>query len=90
MTTGTATTAAEGGDNNGAAAAATAGEGGAAAGATPEGLKPHEMTDETPWAQLASLALFKLFNQWQADGFAIPAELFKPPDYFNNQEPNSI
>jgi len=64
-------------DNNGAAAAA--------GGGLPEGLKPHEMTDETPWAQLASLALFKLFNDWQAQGFAIPAELFKPPDYFNNQ-----
>ena len=75
-------TPAEGADNNGAAAAAA---GGAAAPAVPEGLKPHEMTDETPWAQLASLALFKLFNDWQAQGFAIPAELFKPPDYFNNQ-----
>ena len=72
-------TAAEGGDNNGAGAAA------AADGAAPAELKPHEMTDETPWAQLASLALFKLFNDWQAQGFAIPAELFKPPDYFNNQ-----
>ena len=75
-------TPAEGADNNGAAAAAA---GGATAPAVPEGLKPHEMTDETPWAQLASLALFKLFNDWQAQGFAIPAELFKPPDYFNNQ-----
>ena len=65
---------AEGADNNGAAAAAA---GGAATPAVPEGLKPHEMTDETPWAQLASLALFKLFNDWQAQGFAIPAELFK-------------
>jgi len=73
-------TPAEGADNNGAAASS-----GAAAPAVPEGLKPHEMTDETPWAQLASLALFKLFNDWQAQGFAIPAELFKPPDYFNNQ-----
>ena len=73
-------TPAEGADNNGAAASS-----GAAAPAVPEGLKPHEMTDETPWAQLASLALFKLFNDWQAQGFAIPAELFKSPDYFNNQ-----
>ena len=81
-----ATTAtAEGSDNNGAAAAAAAGGADGAPAAAPEGLKPHEMTDETPWAQLASLALFKLFNDWQAQGFAIPAELFKPPDYFNNQ-----
>ena len=70
----------DGSSDNGAAAAAGGGGGG-----LPEGLKPHEMTDETPWAQLASLALFKLFNDWQAQGFAIPAELFKPPDYFNNQ-----
>ncbi len=47
--------------------------------------KPHEMQDETPWAQLASLALFKLFNDWQAQGYAVPNELFKAPDYFNNQ-----
>ena len=81
----TATATAEGSDNNGAAAAAAAGGADGAPAAAPEGLKPHEMTDETPWAQLASLALFKLFNDWQAQGFAIPAELFKPPDYFNNQ-----
>jgi hypothetical protein len=48
-------------------------------------LKPNEMTEETPWAQLASLALFKLFNDWQAQGYVIPNELFKTPDYFNNQ-----
>merc|ERR1711862_96096 len=28
--------------------------------------KPNTMEDETPWLQLASLALFKLFNDWQA------------------------
>lgn len=37
--------------------------------------------DETPWASLASLALFKLFNDWQAQGYALPQELNKaaPP-----------
>ena len=44
------------------------------------------MTDETPWAQLASLALFKLFNDWQAQGYAVPPELLRTPDYFNNQQ----
>lgn len=34
--------------------------------------------DETPWAQLASLALFKLFNDWQAQGHVLPPELLKP------------
>ncbi len=35
------------------------------------------MEDETPWMQLASLALFKLFNDWQAQGFVMPSELWK-------------
>ena len=38
------------------------------------------MEDETPWMQLASLALFKLFNDWQAQGFVMPTELWKAPD----------
>ena len=35
------------------------------------------MEDETPWLQLASLALFKLFNDWQAQGYVVPSELLK-------------
>merc|ERR1712083_960170 len=37
--------------------------------------------DETPWASLASLALFKLFNDWQAQGYVLPLDLNKaaPP-----------
>jgi len=37
--------------------------------------------DETPWASLASLALFKLFNDWQAQGYVLPPDLNKaaPP-----------
>jgi hypothetical protein len=38
------------------------------------------MEDETPWVQLASLALFKLFNDWQAQGFVIPNELLRNPN----------
>ena len=38
---------------------------------TGEPLKPNQMEDETPWAQLASLALFKLFNDWQAQGYQV-------------------
>lgn len=42
------------------------------------GTKP-AMEDETPWLQLASLAMFKLFNDWQAQGYIIPSELLKSP-----------
>lgn len=42
-------------------------------------LKPNQMEDETPWAQLASLALFKLFNDWQAQGKMIPSDLWRVP-----------
>ena len=42
------------------------------------------MEEETPWLQLASLALFKLFNDWQAQGYVIPAELLKNPNDPNN------
>lgn len=43
-------------------------------------LKPNQMEDETPWAQLASLALFKLFNDWQAQGKTVPNDLWRVPD----------
>lgn len=32
---------------------------------------------DTPWSALASLAMFKLFNDWQAQGYQLPAELVK-------------
>ena len=48
----------------------------------PESKPP--MEDETPWLQLASLALFKLFNDWQAQGFVIPNELMKNPNEAGN------
>ena len=47
---------------------------------TGEPLKPNQMEDETPWAQLASLSLFKLFNDWQAQGYQIPVDLWKAPE----------
>merc|ERR1712025_702232 len=31
--------------------------------------------DTTPWGALASLALFKLFNDWQSSGYSLPADL---------------
>jgi len=32
---------------------------------------------ETPWSSLASLAMFKLFNDWQAQGYQLPPELVR-------------
>jgi len=49
-------------DNAGAAASANKG--------------PHT-EEETPWTALASVALFKMFNDWQAQGAVIPPELMK-------------
>ena len=31
--------------------------------------------DSTPWGALASLALFKLFTDWQASGYPIPTDM---------------
>jgi len=45
--------------------------------------------EETPWTALASVALFKLFNDWQAQGVTVPSELMKsksPAVILNTQE----
>jgi len=45
--------------------------------------------EETPWTALASVALFKLFNDWQAQGVAVPVELMKsksPAVLLNEQD----
>jgi len=34
-----------------------------------------KLEDETPWTALASLAIYKLFNDWQMQGYAVPPEL---------------
>lgn len=47
---------------------------GAAAATTNKGIHSEE---ETPWSALASVALFKMFNDWQAQGAVIPPELMK-------------
>ena len=31
--------------------------------------------DHTPWPQIASLALYKLYNDWQIQGYQLPKEL---------------
>jgi len=41
--------------------------------------KRPEMESETPWVSLASLALFKLFNDWQAQGYQLPPGIFRGP-----------
>lgn len=43
-----------------------------AAGELPKGTHGEE---ETPWTALARLALFKMFNDWQAQGAVLPREL---------------
>ena len=35
--------------------------------------------DPTPWTALASLGLFKLFNDWQSQGVQLPPELLMGP-----------
>merc|ERR1719445_2217789 len=42
-----------------------------------EKSKRPEMESETPWVSLASLALFKLFNDWQAQGYQLPPGIFR-------------
>lgn len=51
-------------------------------------LKPNQMEDETPWSHLSSVALFKLFSDWQAQGMQIPEELWRAPEV--NPGPSSV
>merc|ERR1719357_736950 len=51
-----------------------------------EKSKRPEMESETPWVSLASLALFKLFNDWQAQGYVVPAGMMRG-NQFNTPEP---
>jgi len=37
----------------------------------------HDLETDTPWVSLASLALYKLFNDWQAQGYVIPPGMIK-------------
>jgi len=36
-----------------------------------------DLETDTPWVSLASLALFKLFNDWQAQGYVVPAGMMR-------------
>jgi len=42
-----------------------------------EGVGPNE--DNCPWSLLASLALYKLYNSWQSQGYSLPPELTSLP-----------
>jgi len=44
---------------------------------SPNSKNNRNQESDTPWVSLASLALFKLFNDWQSQGFAIPVEMMK-------------
>jgi len=37
--------------------------------------QPSKAQDSTPWGALASLALFKLFNDWRNNGYTLPPKL---------------
>jgi len=50
--------------------------------------KRPEMESETPWVSLASLALFKLFNDWQAQGYQLPPGIFRGPSGSSTANPN--
>lgn len=42
------------------------------------GDKPkRSLETDTPWVSLASLALFKLFNDWQSQGYVVPAGMMR-------------
>ena len=42
-----------------------------------DAAKPNTFETDTPWSALASLAMFKLFNDWQSQGYNLPPELMK-------------
>jgi len=42
-----------------------------------EGVSPNE--DNCPWAAIASLALYKMYNSWQSQGYTLPSELANLP-----------
>ena len=44
---------------------------------------------DMPWSALASLAMFKLFNDWQAQGYLLPPELARGLGPNNSGEPQA-
>jgi dsRNA-specific ribonuclease len=44
---------------------------------SPNSKNNRNQESDTPWVSLASLALFKLFNDWQSQGYEIPVEMLK-------------
>ena len=48
---------------------------------------PHLLATLTARASaLASLAMFKLFNDWQSQGYQLPSELMKPGSIFSEKQ----
>ena len=50
-------------------------------------MQQNVMTEEVPWAQLASLGLFKMFNDWQSKGWIMPPELRTGPEFQKDKTP---
>jgi len=43
-------------------------------------VKDHVEEENAAWRGLACIGLFKMFNDWSAEGFEVPEWFFKPPD----------
>jgi len=42
-----------------------------------------DIADNAPWSALASLGLFKLFNDWQSQGYSVPQQFMSPPTHLS-------
>ena len=51
-----------------------------------EEKKSNNFETDTPWSALASLAMFKLFNDWQSQGYQLPSELMKQGSIFSEKQ----
>jgi len=43
------------------------------------GPETEDIADNAPWTALASLGLFKLFNDWQSQGYSLPQQFMSTP-----------
>lgn len=48
-----------------------------------------DVADNAPWKALASLGLFKLFNDWQSQGYSLPQQFMSTPNPVQKVIPNT-
>jgi len=61
-------------------------------------IEGEDLADNAPWRALASLGLFKLFNDWQSQGYILPQQFMATPNPVpniakadpNNQQENFV